>query len=704
MRRTHGFPRPLWSIAPALALLSLLATTVVASALPDARGAAASGSPGLAAPTSDSPVFTHQSTVRLITGDRVRVLTRADGSTVSTILPGSPHAGRALARWRTGTDSYVLPRTSSSVRRRLDLSLFDVDALAVTQGGRVPVMVRFARHGGAHPVRGLGLDLVAARSNGSVVSGSYGPGFRGLTNRDLAGVASIRLAGPRPAATRTTATHHLVVQVVDAGGHLAPGVIVTVENVEDATTFQESTGAGGRAAFDVREGEYSAMGFTFNRLVIAPEVAVTADQTVDLDLGDATVRPHVSMPGYHVLDTALSVARTAATGFSFSFGFTGPRFSMKVQPTDSLVAHGELGTGVSATLVPLGVGRAAPQDRLAVTADVSRGVPDDLTYTHHPRDFAKVVDRFYANGPGGLRETFLGAFGYLPHGFLDLFSGQEYLAHVPGRRTLLFEAARHASYQQTLMPQAASIDSEDLTQLGWVGSFAHAGTSHQLTFGHGPVGPGFRGPVDPSTDYVTRHRRRLVGFLPLFEGAGSSMFSFVDRRDGAWSLHSGRGAVAHGRHEIDLHATVPPGLRTYVLTATSHPVSPIWTLSTRVQDSWTFRSGADRPSVPLLTPRYVPPVTMGGTLAAGHTSFSLGFHSLTSHDHRIIGAHLQLSTDDGRSWHDARLTRTSSTTFRVGYQNPGAHGTARFMSMRVVARDAVGDSVTETAMRVYRLR
>ncbi len=703
MRRTHGFPRPLRSIAPALALLSLLATTVVAGALPAGRGAA-SGPPGLAAPTAGSPFFTHQSTVRLITGDRVRVLTRADGSSVSTILPGSPHAGLALVRWRTGTDSYVLPRTSASERRRLDLSLFDVDALAATRGGRVPVMVRFARHGGAHPVRGLGLDLTAARSNGSVASGSYGPGFRGLTDRDLAGVASIRLSVPRVAPTRTAPTHHVVVQVVDAGGHLAPGVIVTVENVDDATTFQDSTGAGGRAAFDVPDGHYSAVAFTFSRLVIAAEVDVTADQTVDLDLGDATVKPHVSMPGYHVLDTALSVARTPATGFTFSFGFTGPRFSVKVQPTDSVVAHGGLGTGVSATLAPLGVGRAAPQDRLAVTADVSAGVPGDLTYTHHPRDFAKVVDRFYANGPGGLRETFLGAFGSLPHGFLDLFSGQEYLAHVPGRRTVLFEAGRHTSYQQTLMPQAASIDSQDLTQLGWVGSFGHAGTSHLLTFGHGPVGPGFRGSVDPSADYVTRHRRRLVGFLPLFEGAGSSMFSFVDRRDGAWSLRSGERAVAHGHHEIALHATVPPGLRTYVLTATSHPVSPIWTLSTRVQDTWTFRSGADRPSVPLLMPRYVPPVAMGGTLAAGHTSFSLGFHSLTRHDHRIIGAHLQLSTDDGRSWHDAGLTRTSPTTFRVGYQNPGAHGSARFMSMRVVARDAVGDSVTETAMRVYRLR
>jgi hypothetical protein len=123
-----------------------------------------------------------------------------------------------------------------------------------------------------------------------------------------------------------------------------------------------------------------------------------------------------------------------------------------------------------------------------------------------------------------------------------------------------------------------------------------------------------------------------------------------------------------------------------------------------VRDVWTFRSGGTHPAVPLLTPHYLPPLSRNGDLAPGPTVFRLGFRSLTRHEHHIVEAHLQLSSNDGRSWHGAHLKRLSSTTFRVAYRNPGAHGHARFMSMRVRARDGHGDRIKETAMRIYRLR
>ena len=383
--------------------------------------------------------------------------------------------------------------------------------------------------------------------------------------------------------------------------------------------------------------------------------------------------------------------------------FYGPHFFMRVQPASAVVPDGALGTGVSATLVPRGSGHAA-YDRVAVTADIARGVPDDLTFAHHRRDFAKVVDRLYANGPSGLRESYFGAFGYLPNGYLDLFSGTYLPTHVPGRRVVLFQAGRHSSYQQTLMPLATTPESDDQTELSAVARYLHAGTTPWVTFAHGPVGPGIRGNVAPATDYVRREHGRLVAGLPLFDGAGSSMFGYVDPGDGAWSLRSGGRVVAHGRQFIELNAKVPSASRAYVLTATSQPISPTWTLSTKVRDVWTFRSGGDHPAASLLTPRYLPPVSMNGRLRAAPTSFRLGFHSLTRRNHPIVHADLQLSTDDGHSWHHARVTRTSPTTFHIGYWNPRAHGATRFMSIRVVAADARDDTVTETALRVYRLR
>jgi len=67
-------------------------------------------------------------------------------------------------------------------------------------------------------------------------------------------------------------------------------------------------------------------------------------------------------------------------------------------------------------------------------------------------------------------------------------------------------------------------------------------------------------------------------------------------------------------------------------------------------------------------------------------------------------ASLELSTDGGKHWTTARLARISPTSFRVRYRNPSAREAHRYMSLRVVGRDARGNGVRETAVDVYRLR
>ncbi|MFN8192659.1 MAG: hypothetical protein U0R80_00070 [Nocardioidaceae bacterium] len=643
-------------------------------------------------------------TVRLITGDGVRVLEGADGSTSSVVLPGSSGAGDAVARWHAGADSYVLPRSSSTMRGRLDLSLFDVTALSGF-GERVPVEVTFRKGSSPHRLRGLDLESDTARRTArgaSVLVGSYGPGFRGLTADDLADVSLVRLAVSRPNPGRAAVTHRLDVSVVDPAGGPSSDALVNVIGLDDGSFVQDWTGDGGLTRFHVPDGSYSILAFSFERLVLAADVEVSADQSVALDLGDATVKPRVTMDGYRVVDTALSVGRSPDSGFMFPFGFSGPRFFMRVQPTSADVAHGALSTGVSATLVPRDT--RAPFGRIALTADVADGIPGDLTFDHRRADFAKVVDRLYANGPAGARQSFFGVFADMPNGFLDLFSGRMFSVRIPGRRVVLFQAGPRVGYQQTVMPQSASPATRDATQLITVGRYPRPGTTRVVTFAHGPVGPGFRGETGPGVDYVTRVHGRLTAYLPLFNGAGSSMGSYVDRADGSWSLRTRGRVLARGHHDIELHARVPAGMRTYTLTATSHPRSRLWTLSTWVRDSWTFRSSRAHPSAALLTPAYVAPIAPRGGMAAGRTAFDLAFSSLTSQEHRVARASFQLSTDGGRHWRTAHLTRTSPTTFRVRYDNPSARPNARFMSIRVTARDTRGNAVTETALRVYRLR
>ncbi|MBO0846017.1 MAG: hypothetical protein J2P22_11450 [Nocardioides sp.] len=64
---------------------------------------------------------------------------------------------------------------------------------------------------------------------------------------------------------------------------------------------------------------------------------------------------------------------------------------------------------------------------------------------------------------------------------------------------------------------------------------------------------------------------------------------------------------------------------------------------------------------------------------------------------------MELSTNGGHTWQRARVTRTSGLTFHVAYRNPAAHGRVRYMSVRVTAHDAHGNSLRETAIRAYRL-
>ena len=128
----------------------------------------------------------------------------------------------------------------------------------------MPIVVRFAPHAAVHRVPGVRLDPNAARvtSTSTVVRGSYGRAFPGLTARDLADVSSVRLATHRPQRSRTAPTHRVVVEVVDPQGDPASGVVVTLFNVDEASTFQDTTGDGGRTRFEVPEGHYSALGFT----------------------------------------------------------------------------------------------------------------------------------------------------------------------------------------------------------------------------------------------------------------------------------------------------------------------------------------------------------------------------------------------------------------------------------------------------------
>ncbi len=229
-----------------------------------------------------------------------------------------------------------------------------------------------------------------------------------------------------------------------------------------------------------------------------------------------------------------------------------------------------------------------------------------------------------------------------------------------------------------------------------------AGQHPPITFLHGPVGPGLELPAHSrfASGALRRGDRLLLG-IPIFGGIGATAFDFADRRDASWSLHQGGRVLDRGHQAIYRVVDVPHAEHTYRLLAETHP-GRAWDLSTRVRDVWTFHSGAGRSGVPLLTPHYLPPVDLAGNMRPGPTGYRLSFHS-TPHSARVAQVSVELSTNHGRTWRPARVTRTSGLTFHVAYRTPPAHGPVRYLSLRVTARDVHGNSIEETAFRAYRL-
>ncbi len=700
VRLIRPLPRRVRGTVPTVVLVPLLATALASGALSDAHGKEAPRSGPRPRPPVPAPVFTDRAKVRLITGESVHLLSRADGTMTASVSGRTPFiwSGEPAAR-------YVVPKDRAARMPALDLSLFNVSALAlVSREGRTPVVIRLAPGRPATQLTGLHVDVDSARTVGrsTVVHATYGPHFAGLDAADLSGIASVRLDAPRTQhpSRADVPTHTVQVHVARHNGSAADYAMVTLQATVDGDSYLEQAdidGLGMATFTDVPEGEYSVVVQTFEKVLVDRQLDVTADRTVEFDLADATVKPRVTLGDHRTLWTDLTVERDPEQGFGIPFGYAGPHFSMRVRPSSGNVAHGALHTAVTATFVR---GREADgYDSVAVTADVKRGIPEALTFVHHRRDFARVVDVFYANGPAAPRPLML-----IPGStHVDLFGGETmFMTPVPGRLHVWVQAGPGSYLQQTLFPLAPDVFEGDNTQVGDVRAYPKAQQHAPISFLHGPVGPGLE--VPPRSRFTSgawRWHDQLELSVPLFGGSGAASFDFADPRDASWSLRQATHVLAHGHQSIYRAVEVPHGPRVYTLTAQTHP-GRAWDLSTQVRDVWTFHSQGGRRGVPLLTPSYVPPTDLAGNVRPGHTGYRLSFHS-TPHSARVARVSVEVSTNHGRTWHPARVTRTSGLTFHVGYRTPPAHGKVHYLSLRVTARDVAGNSVQETAFHAYRL-
>jgi subtilisin family serine protease len=185
----------------------------------------------------------------------------------------------------------------------------------------------------------------------------------------------------------------------------------------------------------------------------------------------------------------------------------------------------------------------------------------------------------------------------------------------------------------------------------------------------------------------------------------------------------------HGDEEIPAQGSswrwfaIPPGQGTYRLQMTyTQPGEP--TLAPRIETEWVF--GSSVPSAGQLPASYECPfqtspepcafqrliqlrydlgLDLFGTAPAGdrHT-FEIRAGSLSGSVERPTVTRLDVaySIDDGQTWHPADVENAGPGRFRVAVRHPaGTEG--GFVTLRVHATNTLGDEVTQTLDRAYRL-
>ncbi|SEN77625.1 S8 family serine peptidase [Nonomuraea pusilla] len=135
---------------------------------------------------------------------------------------------------------------------------------------------------------------------------------------------------------------------------------------------------------------------------------------------------------------------------------------------------------------------------------------------------------------------------------------------------------------------------------------------------------------------------------------------------------------------------------------------PWWTTSTKVNTDWTFHSeqaGGTSP-LPVLSVDYDLDVDQANSAPVGSAlRVGLGLrYPKGMAGPRVTEAKLWASYDDGATWQPVPLTAAGDAAFTGAVENPASARAGGFVSLRVQATDAGGNTVLQTVTRAYQLR
>ncbi|MEU5696208.1 S8 family serine peptidase [Actinosynnema sp. NPDC020468] len=328
-------------------------------------------------------------------------------------------------------------------------------------------------------------------------------------------------------------------------------------------------------------------------------------------------------------------------------------------------------------------------------AFVNRGGIPTGRFTARDRDLARVDARYYAQGAPtlGLR----GDYALIDSPGANSGIYQAYPITIPSRRTEFYTAAADTTWQHlTAMfpPDASDVENS-------VSYRTYRPGRYRTNWNRAPVGPAF-GSAGLGFG-VFRTGGTFSVDLTLLSGGDPDHFTLLPAA-ATGRTELSRDGVSLGVRETAGTAVfdIPDSPGVYTLRAQADRAVPWSVIGTHADVTWTFHEAgaADPKPAPLLVVRTAAEVDEQGRAPAGRVFPIRVFaqHQPGTPATRITAVKVESSADDGATWRTAPTVTDATGAGVALVRHPSAPG---FTSLRITARDADGNSVTQTVIRAY---
>ncbi|MEO3818076.1 S8 family serine peptidase [Plantactinospora sp. B24E8] len=504
------------------------------------------------------------------------------------------------------------------------------------------------------------------------------------------------------AVEREVESYDVTVSHLGQDGAPTDGYLSMLAGLDGTHAVSVPGAATGSTTLRVPKGRYAVFGAItspvdgtyLTSMVAQPELDVAADRTVTLDarlgapLSVTVPRDDAKQVFAELAASVLAAGRTVEVG---TLGGTFDR--MRVGRIGPDVAVDGFVSRITATLGPADPADTSYAYQLCWLTE--QRMPTGFTRQVTETDLATVrADHGHESSGSTGRKL---AWAVLPESTMGGFA-HAMTFPLPSTRIEYYTTGGRGQWFRSVDEMTGTGDQQAyLTSLVAPPLAYRAGESYQEQWSRGVFGPTVAAPPYEH-QWVTRGGDTLQIQTPLYgDGFGRAGFSSI--ATGRITLESGGRPLA----ELDgLNGTVevPPEEADYRLTMTAERGGPA-TLSTRVEVTWTFRSGhvpGESPvRLPVSTVRFAPRVDNDNTAPAGQTGTVPV--TVTAQPDSPAGANqsltVEVSYDDGKTWAPVEVTAG-----QVVLRHPEDAG---YVSLRANATDTAGNTVSQTVIRAYRI-